>query len=225
LTRKELLGKVDLNQREKIMIKYKKDALAIVGGLSKPSKMPGFSIGLPIEFCKTGSKLRKVKGSVCEGCYAGKGCYTMYKAVGEAQMRRLRALTDEYWADAMVKLIAGQEVFRWHDSGDIQDMAHLKRIIEVCERTPETRHWIPTKEKAVIKRFLDSGKTFPNNLMVRVSSAMINGKPLKAFPYTSTVHTDAAMGHECPAPTQGGECRSCRACWSRDVANVSYHKH
>ena len=43
-----------------------KEALKIIGGsLSKPSKMPGWSIGLPAKECKTGGKLQAVKGSVC----------------------------------------------------------------------------------------------------------------------------------------------------------------
>ena len=38
-----------------------KDALKIIGGsLSKPSKMPGWSIGLPAKECKTGGKLQTV---------------------------------------------------------------------------------------------------------------------------------------------------------------------
>ena len=40
-------------------------AWVLVGGLSKPSKMPGWSIGLPAKECKTGGKLQKVPGSVC----------------------------------------------------------------------------------------------------------------------------------------------------------------
>jgi hypothetical protein len=39
------------------------EALKLVGGLSKPSKMPGWAYGLPAKECKTGSKLVKVKGS------------------------------------------------------------------------------------------------------------------------------------------------------------------
>ena len=50
------------------------DALKLVGGLSKPSKMPGWAYGIPAKECKTGSKLRQVKGSTCEKCYALKGC-------------------------------------------------------------------------------------------------------------------------------------------------------
>ena len=49
------------------------EAWTIVGGLSKPSKMPGWSIGLPAKEFITGAKLRKVKDSVCYDCYALKG--------------------------------------------------------------------------------------------------------------------------------------------------------
>ena len=34
------------------------EAWKLVGGLSKPGKMPGWSIGIPAKECKTGSKLR-----------------------------------------------------------------------------------------------------------------------------------------------------------------------
>ena len=34
------------------------EALKIVGGLSKPSKMPGWAYGLPAKECKTGGKVK-----------------------------------------------------------------------------------------------------------------------------------------------------------------------
>ena len=69
------------------------EALKIIGGsLSKPSKMPGWSIGLPAKECKTGGKLQKIPGSVCYDCYALKGCY-VFKVVQDAQYRRLAAIT------------------------------------------------------------------------------------------------------------------------------------
>ena len=34
-----------------------------------------------------------------------------------------------------------------------------------------------------------------------------------------------AIGRECPAYKQDGECGSCRACWSREVKQVSYKEH
>ena len=70
------------------------EAWKIVGGLSKPSKMPGWSIGLPAKECKTGSKLRQVKDSVCYNCYALKGCY-VFKVVQDAQYRRLASIKQQ----------------------------------------------------------------------------------------------------------------------------------
>ena len=44
--------------------------------LSRTSKMPCESISLDARQCKTGSKLAKIPGSVCNGCYALKGFIT-----------------------------------------------------------------------------------------------------------------------------------------------------
>ena len=107
----------------------KKEATAITGGLSKPSKMPGPAHNLPAWNCITGGKLQAVKGSVCAGCYAMKGRYR-FKNVRAALDRRLQALTDPRWVDAMTALITGEPWFRWHDSGDIQSAQHLKNIFE-----------------------------------------------------------------------------------------------
>ena len=118
-----------------------KEAWALVGGLSKPSKMPGWSIGLPAKECKTGGKLRLIPESVCNNCYALKGCY-VFKVVQEAQYRRLEATKGPQWVQAMAHLINSKkpDVFRWHDSGDVQDLEHLQKIYEVCRLTPSKRH-------------------------------------------------------------------------------------
>jgi hypothetical protein len=80
-------------------------AFKIIGGsLSKPGKMPGWSIGIPAKECQTGSKLRKIKNSVCYDCYALKGCY-VFKVVQDAQYRRLAAIKDPAWVKAMAHLI------------------------------------------------------------------------------------------------------------------------
>jgi len=62
-----------------------KEANKIVISLSKPDKMPGFAYGLPAWECKTGSKLAKVPGSVCHGCYAMKGNYTRFPEIKKSQ--------------------------------------------------------------------------------------------------------------------------------------------
>jgi len=196
----------------------KKEAKEITGGLSKPSKMPGPAYNLPAQACITGSKLVKIPGSVCKGCYALKGRYN-FNNVRLALARRMESLKHPQWVLAMTVLIKGEEVFRWHDSGDLQSAWHLKRIFEVCEATPETSHWLPTREAKFLPLNTDS---IPKNLLIRMSSHMIDQAPMKFWPWTSTVSTGSFT---CPASKQGNKCKSCRNCWSREVANVSYPKH
>ena len=196
-----------------------KEAWALVGGLSKPSKMPGWSIGIPAKECKTGGKLVNVKGSVCEGCYALKGCY-VFAVVQKAQYKRLEAIQHPDWVQAMAKLINSKkpDVFRWHDSGDVQDVDHLEKIFKVCELTPSKRHWMPTRE-AWIKDHMHKA---PANLVVRFSSPMVDQGPVKSWPNTSTVSTKSRT---CPAPDNNNECGDCRACWDPLVKNIEYGKH
>jgi len=196
----------------------KKEARKITGGLSAPSKMPGPAYNLPAQACVTGAKLVKIPGSVCSGCYALKGRYN-FKNVRLALARRLSSLDHPQWVLAMTVLIKGEPVFRWHDSGDLQSSWHLKRIFEVCEATPETSHWLPTREAKFLPLSTDS---IPKNLLIRMSSHMIDQKPVKFWPWTSTVSTGSFT---CPASKQGNECKSCRNCWDRGVSNVSYPKH
>ena len=197
----------------------KKEAKKITGGLSKPSKMPGPAYNLPAWACKTGSKLRKVPGSPCYGCYAFKGRYN-FSNVQQALRRRLEALESPLWVEAMVTLIKGQEFFRWHDSGDIQSEQHLKNIFEVCKLTPETKHWLPTQER----EYLKDPEAVPANLIIRLSGSKIDGPSPKAWPWTSSVVT-SPEARTCPAPEQGNECGSCRACWDKSTPNVAYGKH
>ena len=146
----------------------KKEAKQITGSLTKTSKMPGLSYSLPAWECKTGAKLRKVKNSVCASCYAMKGNYTRYKAIKAAQYVRLAALKDQRWIAAMVAQIIGQKFFRWHDAGDIQDLEHLNKIFQVCKLTPETQHWMPTREAQFLKEI--QPEVVPENLIIRMSS-------------------------------------------------------
>jgi hypothetical protein len=195
------------------------EALQIIGGLSKPSKMPGWSYGLPAKECKTGSRLRKIPGSTCYNCYALKGFY-VFPVVKEAQYRRLQATKGPQWVEAMAAAVNSKKStwFRWHDSGDVQDLDHLNKIFEVCRLTPGKRHWLPTREAWI----RDHAKRFPKNLIVRLSMPMVDQTPAGSWSNTSTVVT---AGASCPAPLQGGKCKDCRNCWNKKISNVSYGKH
>ena len=208
-------------------IKSKAAAIKITGSLGKPSKMPGLSYGISATLCKIGSALAKVKGSTCENCYALKANYA-YPSVKAAHEKRRAGIEDPQWADAMVYLIgsSGETYFRWHDSGDLQHLQHLINIVKIAEALPAVSFWLPTREKAIINSYLRSFGAFPANLVVRVSAAMVDSSAPAGYDNTSTVHNAAApAGFACPASKQGNKCLDCRACWNRDIKNVSYLQH
>lgn len=207
-----------------------REARVIAGTLGKPSKMPGSSYGIPAKACLLGAKLAKLKGSTCSKCYALKGRY-LFDHVAKAQSKRLGSLDHPQWVEAMVTLLrhyhaAGRPrtgYHRWHDSGDLQSIEHLQAICEVAKATPGVKHWLPTREIGIVRQLRADP---PKNLVIRISAMYVDQDPPTGFSQTSTVHkTGKPIGRACPAPGQGNQCGSCRACWDPRVKNVSYREH
>jgi hypothetical protein len=209
----------------------KTQAIEIAGTLSEPSKMPAYSYGLPAQECITGSKLVSVPGSVCHDCYALKGNYKRWaRTIMPAQYKRLDSITDPNWVEAMVTLIGKNPktpYFRWHDSGDIQSVDHLKKIANVAWQLPDVHFWLPTREYAIVREFM-AKNLVPDNLTIRLSAHMVDGPvpSINDLP-TSSVFTDnvPSGAWECPSRYQDNACGDCRACWDPKVQQVSYHKH
>ena len=199
------------------------------GGISnRNKKMPGYTYGLSAKECKTGAKLVKIPGSTCSGCYALKANY-FYPSVKTGHARRLASIDNGAWVPAMVQLINHYEknYFRWHDSGDVQTVDHLRKICAVAAGTPAIKHWLPTREAGILKEFKRNGGRIPSNLVIRLSATMVNGAPGKSHQHSSTVHTAGVppIGEACNASKQGGQCLDCRACWNGSIKNISYEKH
>lgn len=208
-----------------------RDARANVGSLSRPGKMPGPAWSISAFNCKRGGKLANVPGSVCRHCYARGGRYPADN-VRTAQAERLRLAYGPDWVESMARLIEGRPVFRWFDSGDLQDAEMLRRIEEVARLTPDTLHWLPTHEHVLIKNHANP----PDNLIIRLSGDWIDGEPPGWWPLTSTVETGAVGwgNFTCPASLSAAlghaddatcDAHGCRACWDRDVTNVAYRLH
>ena len=198
-----------------------KEASKIVGKLSKTSKMPCYSYNLPATKCITGSKMAKIKGTTCYDCYALKGMYN-FPVVKKAMLRRHKAINHPEWVFAMAVLINSKrsKYFRWHDSGDIQSIEHLQKIFEVCKATPNTIHWLPTREAQILKQV--NKKDVPDNLVIRLSAIKVDGNAPKSWDLTSTVSTKK---YSCMANKQGGKCLNCRACWNKKIKNIIYPLH
>ena len=215
--------------------------------LSNTSKMPSKSISLSAKLCKVGSKLVNVIGSTCHKCYALKGMYNMPN-VQSAMARRLDFFNSNYFIPIMIWLLSKKDLFRWFDSGDVQNVIMALNILTVCDSTPNCKHWIPSRESKIWSDVLKI-RSLPSNVVLRISATMVDGKPSNSFKNTSTVNSKIGsfIGQECQAfrtlkngvmieleeynklvrqdKKDLGNCGNCRACWNPATVNVSYPIH
>ena len=201
--------------------------------LSNPSKMPCYSMSIPAQACKVGSILANIVGTVCSDCYALKGMY-MFPDAKKLREHNLKLIQDNLaqWVVYSIILIGKSSLkngyFRWFDSGDLQDVNHLKAIIEIALALPTIQFWMPTKEHNLLKDvFIRQGIVCPDNLIIRLSSNYIDQAPSTDKFLTSTVysHGNQPIGQQCIAPSQDGKCLDCRACWNKSVQTISYAQH
>ena len=192
-----------------------------IGTLSNPSKMPAYAWGISAKQCITGSILAEKEGTICNKCYALGGHY-LFPVVINAHKIRLKAITKPEWVDYMAELLTlkykniekSRRYHRWFDSGDLQSYEHLMKIFEVCELTPQINYWLATREYKIITQIKE--EDVPKNLCLRISAILVDGSIPKFWQWTSGVHKDKpAIGRECPAYKQDGECGSCRSWWRR----------
>ena len=223
-----------------IKLYTKEEANNLVGGCTKTSKMPCLSWSTSAWNCITGSKMAKVKGSICSKCYAMSGFYRMYRQKNEdLNQRRLASINHPEWVQAMITMVRYSVKkyktphFRWHDSGDLQSMTHLGKICVIARMMPDVLFWLPTREYDMIKEYVRDN-VIPKNLIVRLS-AMFVDEPVKVPAslqgidnvLVSNVHSKTVPDGnlECKAYEHDGKCNDCRACWDINNPAISYKQH
>ena len=113
--------------------------------------------------------------------------------------------------------------FRWHDSGDVQNLDHLRRIYAVCRLTPSVKHWMPTRE-AWTKDYIVEA---PDNLVVRFSIPMVDQAAGDSWQWTSTVNSlkpKKSTLHVQPL-LRAISVKTVRACWDKSIKNICYGEH
>jgi hypothetical protein len=212
-----------------------------VGGLSQPSKMPGYGYSLPIENCITGAHLATIKGTICSKCYGFRGNYLWDQVKVRTKMRLEFVKSDLRWQDKMMDVLNAVVTdaektkrpwllyFRWHDIGDVQSVDHFLQIINIATMVPKMSFWLPTREYQFIEELAIS---YPPNLQVTLSAGMIDrpgpeklARMINPRVSVNAVHTETPWpGYKsCPAILQGNVCGECRSCWKGE--KVSFHLH
>ena len=234
-----------------------KEAKKLTGGLSSPGKMPCRSFSLPaLTTCPVGRVLAKQENTSCSDCYALKGRYYFFNVkaalkyrLGAVQRALRSKVGRKRWIEAMVTQISEQshDYFRWHDSGDIFSEPYLMLMVEVIRATPDTKHWIPTKEFNLIQKHWVLLESLSNATFRYSTGALAetrdqlspgpDGPPIAhvqsvegygtAASITRVAQSGALLCLAAARAKLGKEqaCGDCRACWMPSVRAIVYNLH
>jgi hypothetical protein len=164
----------------------------------------------------------------CAGCYAVGGNYRFANVREPREHNKLDWQRLE-WVDDMVQALDSERYFRWFDSGDMYSLGLAEKILQVMERTPWVRHWLPTRMHKFPKfRIVLERMQALANVSVRFSSDSVTGEYVPGLhgsvivPGADTVPAGATL---CRAYENGGKCSGCRACYDKAVPVIAYLAH
>ena len=197
--------------------------------ISKTSKLDGIlSWSLQaLETCQGSVNPDGTLVPACSGCYATTGNYN-YPNVKAPRLENKSDWKRDAWVDDMVQALDSSRYFRWFDSGDIYSVTLAEKILEVMQKTPWCKHWLPTRMAKFVKYqdVLARMQALPN-VMVRFSSDSVSGE-FDARHGSVIIESPDALPNGatlCEAYNHGGKCNGCRECYNKDVAVIAYPAH
>ena len=125
-------------------------------------------------------KYHKLKGSICEKCYAHT-LMELRKGLENKGIRNAEILTNEHLTPAKSAPTIPSKVkyFRFEAFGDVQNECQLMNYVMIAVENPDTNFALFTKNYKLILDFFDGDGFMPKNLNIIVSSLYVN-KPIRS---------------------------------------------
>lgn len=198
--------------------------------ISVTSKLDGIK-SWSLQALETCPASKNADGSLvdaCKGCYATTGNYN-YPNVKAPRAHNREDWQRLEWVDDMVQALQDSRYFRWFDSGDMYTIGLAEKILEVMQRTPWVKHWLPTRMHKFPKfRGVLTEMQALDNVMVRFSSDSVIGQFIEGLHgsvIVPTIDDVTPKMQACEAYQHGGKCNGCRACWNKSVPLIAYPAH
>lgn len=167
----------------------------------------------------------KVKGSICEACYAGRTT-NQYKALEAHLEDNYRLLTTTIVPGALLpRFKRTVAIVRFESFGDLANATQATNYINIAKANPRVKFALWTKNPKILAEAIRAhGK--PLNLEVIYSSPMLNSRAEliretysfidKVFTVYDKEHFDGAPGFHCA----GKDCAACGHCYLDEGSDV-----
>ena len=186
------------------------------------------TLAFPTCTCRSDAPCRKT-------CYASKGFQQMTN-VQAAYYRNLRLYYDDpdnFFEQVYCKVkFSGLPKVRIFDSGDFPDMAFLVRLVELCNKTPNTKYMAFTKQYELVNDYISKNGKLPDNLNIIFSAwdKLWEVPNPHGLGVAYVDFDDKRLNPEIPknafmCPGRESTCSACGACWSKKLKAVVFHQH
>ena len=157
-------------------------------------------------------------GSICVKCYAGAMC-GRFSGLAKVLEKNTEVLTTTEIPTEEFPLV-NAHAFRLESFGDVQNEIQVKNYFNFCRRNRRTLFAAWTKNYSIYNDVIESGVKKPNNLILIISSPMINQEAdLSLCPHADKVFTvydkEYAKKNNVVINCGARSCLSCMQCYSR----------
>ena len=161
---------------------------------------------------------RTVEGSICSKCYSC-AMHKQYSALAKCLAKNTEVLTTteipiEEWP------LVNAHAFRLESFGDVANEIQVKNYFNFCRRNRRTLFSVWTKNPEIYARVLESGVKKPRNLIIVLSSTMLNVQAnAEKWDFVDKVFTvyepKYAKEHNVVINCGKRKCLNCMMCYSR----------
>ena len=161
---------------------------------------------------------RRVKGSICQKCYAVKGC-KMYTNLDNVLLQNGEILQNKI---DVSEIKTSTIYYRFESHGDLINENHLDNLVRIVENNPQTKFGLWTKHYKITEKYFDTHKK-PNNLQLQYSSLKINKKlDINKFKHCDRIFSvyDKEISKTTDINCGSKDCFNCGLCYNKN--NVQY---
>ncbi len=186
-------------------------------------KMEGMaSISTSVTTNERCAKNAKIKGSICEKCFAAKQM-KVFPSMEKPMIEHQRILTSSILDVELLPYI-NNLYFRFESFGDLNNEIQVINYFNICYKNPNVKFALWTKNPDYITKALELGYSKPDNLNIVLSSLFINQERKNPFKFVDKIFTvyDKEYINKNNVNINCGakNCFSCGLCYEKNNVNV-----
>ena len=162
---------------------------------------------------------RKIKGSICEKCYADATCRRRTELRKHLHDNFLLMNNSIIAWDDLPRFNINTKIVRFESFGDSASVNHVINTFNICKKNPDTSFTIWTKNPNFIVQALKDGHTKPENLIIVLSSQRLNVVADIVYKFVDIVFTvytaDYAIENNITINCGSRDCINCLRCYTK----------